>query len=134
LAITARTLYNDYEFRMATIPRCSLAFAFLAVLITASAVQVRAQSADADDPANAAKGADLLRKATEARGGSHYLAFKSVITSGQYTPFDEKGVSTIPVQFTDYLVYPDKERTDFGKGRKKDRQDSGQRRDDRLGV
>jgi len=106
---------------MATILRCSLAFAFLAVLITASTVHVRAQSADADDPANAAKGADLLRKAIEARGGSHYLAFKSVITSGQYTPFDEKGVSTIPTQFIDYLVYPDKERTDFGKGRKKDR-------------
>jgi hypothetical protein len=106
---------------MTTIVRCSLAFGFLAVLITASTLDVRAQSADADDPANAAKGADLLRKAIEARGGSRYLEFKSVVTSGQYTPFDEKGVSTIPGQFIDYLVYPDKERTDFGKGRKKDR-------------
>jgi hypothetical protein len=106
---------------MTTILRCSLALAFSAVLVGLGAGRARAQSADADDAANAAKGADLMRKAIEARGGSRYVGFKSVVTSGQYTPFDEKGVSTIPTQFIDYIVYPDKERTDFGKGRKKDR-------------
>jgi len=101
--------------------RCSLALTILSILIAASGGRALAQSPDADDQANASKGADLIRKAIEARGGSRYLAFKSVVTSGQYTPFDDKGSSTIPTQFIDYIVYPDKERTDFGKGRKKDR-------------
>jgi hypothetical protein len=41
------------------------------------------------------------------------------VATGQYTPFD-KGVSVLPEPFIDSIVYPDKERTEFGK-KKKDR-------------
>src|SRR5262249_49580145 len=41
-------------------------------------------------------------------------------SSGQFTRFD-KGMSTVPTQFMDWIIYPDKERTEFGKGKKKDR-------------
>ena len=37
-----------------------------------------------------------------------------------YTPF-QKGISQSPVQFIDWIVHPDKERTEFGKGKKKNR-------------
>ena len=94
---------------------------WLTVSLTAlAALQAPAQKADPKDPQNAERGAQLIRAAIEARGGARYLAFKSLTGTGQYTVFD-KGTSTIPVPFTDCIIYPDKERTDFGKGKKKDR-------------
>jgi hypothetical protein len=76
--------------------------------------------ADPNDPQNVERGAQMIRAAIEARGGARYLAFKTLVGTGQYTAFD-KGISTIPVAFLDMIVYPDKERTEFGKGKKKDR-------------
>jgi hypothetical protein len=80
-----------------------------------------AQKADPDDPQNIEKGKQLLRAAVEARGGAAYLNFTTLSATGQYTPF-EQGVSTIPIQFADYVAYPDRERVEFGRNRKmKDR-------------
>src|SRR5437867_10116886 len=93
-----------------------LAVIFVAVI----AVQAQGQKADPNDPQNAERGAQLIRAAIEARGGSRYLAFKTLAATGQYTSFD-KGLSTIPMHFSDTIIYPDKERTEFGKGKKKDR-------------
>lgn len=66
------------------------------------------------------QGARLIRAAIEARGGQSYLGFKTLVASGQFTPFDG-GISTVPMPFLDTIVFPDKERTEFGKGKKKDR-------------
>jgi hypothetical protein len=75
----------------------------------------------AQDGADAtAQGIKLLDDAVRARGGERYLSFKSLIAEGQFTPFD-KGASLIPTPFLDMIVYPDKERVEFGKGKKKDR-------------
>lgn len=79
-----------------------------------------AQRADPDDPANLALGRELLKKVVAARGGSRYSGIQTITATGQYTPFD-KGVSQIPIQFLDIIVYPDRERVEFGKGKKKDR-------------
>jgi hypothetical protein len=67
---------------------------------------------DENDPA---KAAELISEAIKARGGDAYLKVRSIMTQGQYTPFF-KGVSAIPQPFVDYIVYPDRERTEFGKG------------------
>jgi hypothetical protein len=83
-------------------------------------VAVFAQKADPDDPANIEKGKKLLQQAIEARGGTAFLNYKTMESQGQWTPF-EQGSSTIPIPFVDYLVIPGKERTEFGKGKKKDR-------------
>lgn len=83
-------------------------------------ITVFAQKADPKDPKNIELGRQLLKQVIEARGGARYLSFKSIESQGQFTAFD-KGTSTNPTQFTDWIVYPDKERTDFGKGKKKDR-------------
>ncbi len=66
------------------------------------------------------QGAKLIRAAAEARGGERYLAFKTLAASGQYTPFDG-GISTVPMPFLDTIAFPDKERTEFGRGKRKDR-------------
>lgn len=94
--------------------------AALGLLLVVAISTGYAQRADPQDPQNAARGAELLKQAIAARGGDAYLKFKTLTATGQFTPFD-KGISTVPVQFLDIIVYPDKERTEFGKGKKKDR-------------
>ncbi|HSE38501.1 MAG TPA: hypothetical protein VLG74_14445 [Blastocatellia bacterium] len=73
---------------------------------------VSAQEPEENDPAKAAA---LVRDAIAARGGQAYLNISTVESRGQYTPFD-KGISGDPTPFVDYIVYPDRERTEFGKG------------------
>ncbi|HKV38323.1 MAG TPA: hypothetical protein VJX67_03855 [Blastocatellia bacterium] len=73
------------------------------------------QESDEPDPA---KAQTTIREAIAARGGEAYLNIHALIGRGEYTPF-EKGASTIPQQFLDYIVYPAKERTEFGKGGQK---------------
>lgn len=57
----------------------------------------------------------IIKRAVEALGGAAYLGVKSIVSRGYYTPFAE-GVGGLPVTFVDYLVFPDRERTEF-KGR-----------------
>ncbi|MBI3651246.1 MAG: hypothetical protein HY231_09400 [Acidobacteria bacterium] len=57
----------------------------------------------------------LLREAIKVRGGETYLQVRSIIGRGTFTAF-EKGQSGLPAPFVDYIVYPDHERTEFGKG------------------
>ncbi|HKQ74801.1 MAG TPA: hypothetical protein VJ810_14000 [Blastocatellia bacterium] len=84
------------------------------------AITALAQRADPNDPKNIERGGELIKQAVQARGGERYLSFTSIMSTGMYTPFD-KGLSQIPIQFIDWIVYPDKERTEFGKGKKKNR-------------
>jgi len=71
-----------------------------------------AQEPDENDPAKAAA---LVRDAVAARGGDAYMKISSLESRGQFTPFD-KAVSGDPSPFVDYIVYPARERTEFGKG------------------
>lgn len=87
------------------------------LLLTATAL---AQKADPNDPANLEKGKKLLQQTIEARGGAGLLSYRTIEAQGQWSPYDQ-GASTTPIPFHDFLVFPDKERTEFGKGKKKDR-------------
>ncbi|HEY0081861.1 MAG TPA: hypothetical protein VGB61_03655 [Pyrinomonadaceae bacterium] len=62
--------------------------------------------------ANDAKAEEIVRRAIEAQGGSAYLAVKTIIGRGYYSQFD-KGFSLPPQTFVDYLVFPNRERTEF---------------------
>jgi hypothetical protein len=84
------------------------------------AITARAQRVDPNDPKNVQRGAELIKQAVQARGGERFLSFTNIMSTGMYTPF-QKGLSQIPIQFVDWVVYPDKERTEFGKGKKKNR-------------
>lgn len=53
-----------------------------------------------------------MERAIEALGGPRYLNVQTVIGKGFYTPFSD-GVPQVLTRFTDYLVYPDRERTEF---------------------
>lgn len=86
------------------------------ILLSASSGQSRfAQEQDENDPARAQA---LIQDAIKARGGDAYLAVRTIISQGQFTQF-EKGISGLPRSFIDYIAYPDRERTEFGKGNDK---------------
>lgn len=91
-----------------------------ASLIATLSVSALAQRADPKDPKNAELGAQLINQVVEARGGAKYLGIKTLLASGQFTPFDQ-GISTTPSPFTYWQIPFDKERVDFGKGKKKNR-------------
>jgi hypothetical protein len=89
---------------------------FLAVLVLVAIPSFpeihRARQQDENDPDRAQS---LIEEAIKARGGEAYLGVRTIVSQGQYTQF-EKGVSGLPQSFIDYIVYPDRERTEFGKG------------------
>ncbi|MFN2453491.1 MAG: hypothetical protein ABR577_04660 [Pyrinomonadaceae bacterium] len=62
------------------------------------------------------KAALILQRAVEVLGGSSYTGVRSSIGRGYFTQFKD-GVSGNPSAFVDYVVYPDRERTEFGSGR-----------------
>lgn len=75
--------------------------------------KVEVTTAAATQPAaNDEKAEEIVRRALEAQGGSAFLGVQTIIGRGFYTPYD-KGVSTVPQAFVDYLVLPDRERTEF---------------------
>ena len=88
------------------------------LIVCASASLVVASGLQDTDDAGAQKAAALIRDAIKARGGEAYLNIKTSVSRGHYTQF-VKGVPGLPQQFVDYIVYPDRERTEFGKGNTK---------------
>jgi hypothetical protein len=58
------------------------------------------------------KSQQIINRAIEVLGGPSYLNVQTVTGKGFYTPFND-GVSQVPSRFLDYIVYPDRERTEF---------------------
>ncbi len=92
----------------------------LALLLALWALPAAAQRIDPKSPENAAKGRALLDAVIAARGGAAYLRFQTLLSTGQFTPY-QQGLSQVPVAFVNYLAYPDRERVEFGKGKLKNR-------------
>ena len=67
----------------------------------------KAQAAKVDE-----KAAAVLARAVEALGGPAYLGVRTMVSQGYFTQFRE-GVGGLPTSFRDYMVYPDRERTEF---------------------
>jgi hypothetical protein len=58
------------------------------------------------------KAEQIITRAIEAMGGSTYLNVRSVTGRGLFTQFKD-GQSGMPSSFIDYIVFPDRERTEF---------------------
>jgi hypothetical protein len=58
------------------------------------------------------KSQQIIDKAVEVLGGQAYLNVNTIIGKGFYTSYAQ-GMSQIPAKFLDYIVYPDRERTEF---------------------
>lgn len=62
--------------------------------------------------ANDAKAEQIVARAIEALGGNAYLNVRSLTARGYFTQFKD-GASELPLTFVDYIIYPDRERTEF---------------------
>lgn len=63
-------------------------------------------------PADDSKAEQILERAKKALGGDAYMNIRSLTSRGYYTLFKD-GVSGLPLTFVDYIIYPDRERTEF---------------------
>lgn len=61
------------------------------------------------------KAEGILKRAVEKLGGDKYMQVKTVYSKGIFSLFKD-GVSNTFSSFTDIIVFPDKERTDFKQG------------------
>ena len=85
------------------------------VCLVIAALSGAAQSQTPPPTTSDDKSTPVIQKAVQAMGGDRYLNVKTVIGRGNFTDYKD-GVSGIPLRFVDYIVYPDKERTEFSGG------------------
>jgi hypothetical protein len=80
------------------------------VCLVAGVSITQAQSASA--PSVDEKSKAIIDHAIEVLGGANYLNVKTVTGKGFYTIIND-GTAQLPQRFLDYIVYPDRERTEF---------------------
>jgi hypothetical protein len=80
----------------------------LLICLAAGVGIARAQNAPSVDE----KSKQIIDRAIEVLGGPNYLNVRTVIGKGFYTSFAD-GAPQLPTRFLDYIVYPDRERTEF---------------------
>ncbi|MDX6575260.1 MAG: hypothetical protein QOE96_1213, partial [Blastocatellia bacterium] len=99
--------------------RTSLAskLTFASLFFVLAALACLAQSPTPEKPTITVdeKAEKIVQKAVQAMGGDRYLNVKTIIARGFFTDYHD-GVSGIPLHFVDYIVYPNKERTEFSGG------------------
>ncbi|MEA2205579.1 MAG: hypothetical protein QOE77_2355 [Blastocatellia bacterium] len=61
------------------------------------------------------KAEQIIKQAIAALGGDAYLNVRNTIGRGFFSPYKD-GKSEPPLRFVDYIVYPDRERTEFRGG------------------
>ena len=98
LALASTALAQNTADKVSTTPRAT------------AAAPASADKATAPKPDEKAE--QIIARAVAAMGGRAFLDVRTVTSRGYYTPFQE-GVATLPSSFTDYMVFPDRERTEF---------------------
>jgi hypothetical protein len=102
-----RTYNRWYEFITKSIPGLMLLCSLPLTLAAQSTAPAPFKPAPPDPKAET-----IVARAIEVLGGSAYLNIRTVVGRGFYSAFLE-GRSQTPTRFIDYLVYPDRERTEF---------------------
>jgi hypothetical protein len=96
--------------KMPLVSKLASASLWLVLAAFAYAAQTEKPSPNPDEKAE-----KIVQRALQSMGGDRYLNVKTVIGRGFFTDYKD-GVSGIPLRFVDYIVYPDKERTEFSGG------------------
>src|SRR5436853_1724975 len=91
-------------------------FAAIIFLLCLTSLSVLAQDGKTVTPQTSAgtdeKAEQIIKRAIEVMGGASYLNVRSVTGRGQFTQFKD-GQSGLPSTFIDYIIFPDRERTEF---------------------
>ncbi|HZT58347.1 MAG TPA: hypothetical protein VFA21_06910 [Pyrinomonadaceae bacterium] len=109
--------------RLAPLVALAALFAFATFPAASAAPQETKQTTDAPSastqkagdkrPANVdEKALAIIDRAVRAMGGSAYLGVRSVVSHGYFSQMSE-AMRGLPVAFHDYMVFPDRERTEF---------------------
>src|SRR5260370_18469470 len=91
--------------------KLALATQLAVIAVAFSLVQVSAQT-ETKKTAPDDNAQQIVQRAIQVVGGDRYLSVKTVIGHVFFTEYKD-GISWIPLMFVDYIVYPDKERTEF---------------------
>ncbi len=83
-----------------------LSFLFALLFLTSGFIQAQTVDGKTD------KAEQIVKKAIEALGGTAYLNVKTVTGRGLFTPYQNGGAG-LPSEFVDFIVWPDRERTEF---------------------
>ena len=89
-----------------------LSAARAAALLLAVAIVATGAAARGDEDRDRAVA--LLEASVAALGGPRYTAVTSAVATGVFTPFVQ-GQRGVPLEFVDTFVYPDRNRTEFGR-------------------
>jgi hypothetical protein len=92
-----------------TSPAAFLLFCLAALPALAQGEKSATQQAP---PTNDEKAEAVIKRAIEVMGGASYLGMRTIVGRGQFTQFKD-GQSGLPSSFVDYVVFPDRERTEF---------------------
>lgn len=87
--------------------------AFIAIVLIAATTLPSVKAQDKRPPPPDPE--QIIKRAIEVYGGAAYLNVHTVTGRGLYTTYRD-GLSQLPAKFVDYIVYPDKERTEFTGG------------------
>ncbi len=87
-------------------------FALALLLVSASALSAQTVATPSPSTPDDQKAEAIVKRAVEVLGGNAYLNVHSVIGRGLYSIYKD-GSSLPPLRFVDYIVYPDRERTEF---------------------
>jgi len=93
----------------------SLAVKALITLLLSISPSISSAQTDKPKVSDDEKALQIIQRALSRLGGERYIQVKTVTGRGYFTNFID-GVSQIPAKFVDYVVYPDKERTEFTGG------------------
>lgn len=107
LSLTIATVATFVRAQATVAARVQATTASLATAQSTVATIVTAQATQTD-----AKSEEIIKRAIEVLGGNDYLNVRAVVGRGFYTAYQD-GFSQIPAKFLDYIVYPDRERTEF---------------------
>jgi outer membrane lipoprotein-sorting protein len=84
----------------------------LGIVLALTFVNVANGQSEPPKPTGEDKAEQIIQRTLETIGGSAYQNVRSVIGRGFFTQYKE-GQSGIPSTFVDYIIFPDRERTEF---------------------
>ena len=87
----------------------------LAIFAFSSVAVSQTEDGPVKKPANTPQAEAIIQKAVQFLGGDKYLNVKTQIGKGKYSAIRDGGVASFQT-FSDIIVYPNKERTDFRGG------------------
>jgi outer membrane lipoprotein-sorting protein len=97
------------------LPKCFVVSFILLFCLTSFSALAQSDKSEVKQAASAVtdeRAEKVIKNAIEVMGGSAYLNIRSSVGRGVFTQYKD-GQSGLPSSFVDYIIFPDRERTEF---------------------